>query len=353
MTNLLAVSLLGAVYAGLFAWAFRTLPREEWQILAAIPRSRQSNGWWTGFNLTYYGLFTATGVTVAVATVFVLMAALKVPLAITSWVVLLLLVCAVPAAKIVARLVEGKPNTFTVGGAVFVGVVLAPWVMFGINSVYAAAEQPVVLGIPIVPAMAILAIAYALGEGTGRLGCISFGCCYGKPLAELPSWISRLFGTYHFSFAGSTKKAAYEGRLEKMPVIPIQGITAVLFVAAGLLGLSLFLEGRAVAAFVVVWPFTQVWRAVSEMLRADFRGGGWMSSYQILALVGAIYGLGIVLFVSEHESSVPELALGLHTLWHPGVILSLQLIWVAMFLYTGRSKVTASHLAISVARDQI
>jgi hypothetical protein len=353
MTNLLVVSLLGAVYAGIFAWAFRTLPREEWQILAAIPRSRQSNGWWTGLNLTYYGLFTATGVTVAAATVFVLMAALRVPMAITGWLVLLLLACAVPAAKIVARLVEGKANTFTIGGAVFVGVVLAPWVILGINFAFAAAKQPATLGIPFVPAMAILAIAYALGEGTGRLGCISFGCCYGKPLAELPPWISRLFGTYHFCFAGSTKKAVYEGRLERMPVVPIQGITAVLFVAAGLLGLSLFLEGRVFAAFVVTWLITQVWRAISEMLRADFRGRGWMSSYQILALVGAIYGLGIVLFLSEQESFVPELAIGLHALWHPGVILSLQLTWVAMFLYTGRSKVTASHLTISVARDQI
>lgn len=351
MTNLLVICLLGAAYAGLFAWAFRTLPREEWQILAAIPRFRQSNGWWTGLNLTYYGLFTATGVTVAAATVFVLMAALRVPLAITSWLVLLLLACAVPAAKIVARLVEGKANTFTIGGAAFVGVVLAPWVIHVIN--FAAGVQSTVLGIPFVPAMAILAIAYALGEGTGRLACISFGCCYGKPLAELPQWISRLFGTYHFCFAGSTKKAVYEGRLERTPVVPIQGITAVLFVAAGLLGLSLFLEGRALASFVVTWMLTQVWRAVSEMLRADFRGGGWMSSYQILALVGAIYGLGIVLFLSEQESSVPELAIGLHALWHPGVILSLQLTWVAMFLYTGRSKVTASHLTISVARDQI
>jgi prolipoprotein diacylglyceryltransferase len=351
MTNLLVLSLLGAAYVLLFTWAFRTLPREEWQILAAIPRFRQSNGWWAGLNLTYYGLFAATGVTIAAATMFVLMAALGVPPVITSWLVLLLLACALPAAKIIARLVERKANTFTIGGAAFVGILLAPWIVLIVD--FLAGIHPTKPGIPFVPAMAILAIAYALGEGTGRLACISFGCCYGKPLSELHPWISRLFGTYHFCFAGATKKAAYEGQLEKMPVVPIQGITSVLFVAAGLLGLSLFLEGHALAAFVVTWPFTQVWRTVSETLRADFRGGGQMSSYQVLALVGAIYGLGVVLALPEQQSSIPDLAIGLHALWHPGMILSLQLIWVAIFLYTGRSKVTASHLTVSVVHDQI
>lgn len=351
MMNLLVVSLLGALYAGLFVWAFRALPREEWQILAAIPRSRQSNGWWMGLNLTYYGLFTATGATMAAATVFVLMAALKVPLLITMWLVLVLLICATPSAKIVARFVEKKANTLTVGGSAFVGVVLAPWIILGIN--FTGLAGPTTDKMPFVSTMAILAIAYALGEGTGRLACISFGCCYGKPLSQLPSWISRLFDTHHFAFAGATKKAAYEGRLEGTPLVPVQGITAVLYVAVGLIGLALFLEGRALAAFLVAWLVTQVWRAVSEMLRADFRGGRRISTYQVLALIGAVYGLGIALLFSERESSIPDLVAGLHALWHPGVILSLQSTWVAMFLYTGRSKVTASHLALSVVRDQI
>src|SRR5262245_54359328 len=351
MTNLLFVSLLGVAYAGLFAWGFRTLPREEWQILAAIPRTRQANGGWSALNLTYYGLFTATGVTVAAAMVFVLMAAVGVSLAKTCLLVLVLLAFATPAAKLVARSVEKKPNTFTVGGAAFVGVVLAPWIILGINSTEFIESR--MNGMQVIPTMAVLAIAYAVGEGTGRLACISFGCCYGKPLAILPPWCSRLFVAHHFVFAGTTKKAAYEGRLEGTPLVPVQGITAVFFVVAGLIGLTLFLQGLGLAAFVVTWTITQLWRAASEVLRADFRGDGRMSMYQILALAGAVYGLGIVSTLPGHSSVVPDLSLGLMALMHPGVMLSLQVIRIVIFLYTGRSKVTVSRLAVSIERDQI
>jgi len=213
--------------------------------------------------------------------------------------------------------------------------------------------QPSMNGMQTIPTMAVLAIAYAVGEGTGRLACISFGCCYGKPLALLPPWLSCLFATHHFVFAGTTKKAAYEGRLEGTPLVPVQGVTAVFFVVAGLIGLMLFLQGFALAAFVVSWTITQIWRAVSEMLRADFRGDGRMSVYQILALAGAVYGLGIVAFFRESSSYLPDLLLGLGVLMHPGVMLSLQVIWIVIFLYTGRSKVTVSRLAVSIDREQI
>ncbi len=351
MTNLLVISVLTVVYTGLFLWAFRTLPREEWQILAAIPRTRQSNGWWTALNFTYYGLFTAAGVTMAAAIVFVLMAAVGLSVATTFWLVLVLLGSATPAAKIIARLVEKKVNTFTIGGAAFVGVVLAPWVILAID--FTAVVQRTANGMPIVPTMTILAIAYAVGEGTGRLACISFGCCYGKPLAMLPRWISRLFDVHHFAFEGATKKAVYEGRLDGTPLVPVQGITAVLFVAVGVIGLTLFLQGLALAAFVVTWTVTQVWRVVSEMLRADFRGDGRMSSYQILALVSAVYGLGIVFVFPETGSFAPDLSLGLKALLHPGVMLTLQLIWIVMFLYTGRSKVTVSRVDVFIDRNQV
>jgi hypothetical protein len=166
-------------------------------------------------------------------------------------------------------------------------------------------------------------------------------------------WIARLFGTYHFVFEGPTKKASYEGRLERTPVVPIQGITAVLFVAAGVVGLTLFLQDFTVVAFLVTWPITQVWRVVSEMFRGDFRGNGRISAYQVLALLGAAYGVGIVLLLQGQPEPVPNFSIGLHALWHPGVILSLQLVWIVIFLYTGRSKVTASHLAVSVVQDHV
>ena len=78
-----------------------------------------------------------------------------------------------------------------------------------------------------------------------------------------------------------------------------------------------------------------------------------MSAYQILALAGAGYGLGIVAVLRGSSSYVPDLSLGLEVLMRPGVMLSLQVIWIVIFLYTGRSKVTVSRLAVAIDRDQI
>ena len=41
--------------------------------------------------------------------------------------------------------------------------------------------------------LAALAIGYILGEGLGRLACLSFGCCYGKPLDQCGKVVSILF----------------------------------------------------------------------------------------------------------------------------------------------------------------
>jgi hypothetical protein len=42
-----------------FAWAFRALPGDGWQMLAATPVKKDESGQWQGLNLTYYGFFTA------------------------------------------------------------------------------------------------------------------------------------------------------------------------------------------------------------------------------------------------------------------------------------------------------
>ena len=64
-TDALALTIVGVLYLILFTWAFRVLPQEEWQVMAAIPLQKLHDGFWTGMNLTYYGALTATGVGVA------------------------------------------------------------------------------------------------------------------------------------------------------------------------------------------------------------------------------------------------------------------------------------------------
>jgi hypothetical protein len=136
-------------------------------------------------------------------------------------------------------------------------------------------------------------------------------------------------------------------------VIPIQGISSVILVGTGLLGTLLFLQGHMAAAFLSTWLLTQIWRIVSEFFRADFRGKGKISVYQFLALAGAFYGIAVTFFLSEKSWTRPDLLNGFRTFWNPGVILAIQAVWLIIFLYSGRSKVTASRVQFSVLRDQI
>ncbi len=41
---------------------------------------------------------------------------------------------------------------------------------------------------------------------------------------------------------------------------------------------------------------------------------------------------------------------GLSALWHPAILLTLQMLWIASFLYTGRSQVTGATIHFHVHR---
>jgi hypothetical protein len=205
----------------------------------------------------------------------------------------------------------------------------------------------------VVPTLAALSIAYAFGEGMGRLACISFGCCYGKALSQSHPVIRKLFARHSFTFLGKTKKIAYASGLDGEKVIPIQAVTSVLYVATGLAGAFLYLSSRYTAAFVLATVVTQGWRSLSETLRADYRGEGRISAYQVMALIGIIYSLVIPALFPAVPASPPDLSAGLKILWSPGTLLFLQALWIAMFLYTGRSMVTGSTLSLYVHKDRI
>jgi hypothetical protein len=246
--------------------------------------------------------------------------------------------------------VEKKRHTFTVGGAVFVGVILAPWIVLLANDTLGS-----YLGfdISLAPALAAIAIAYAFGEGLGRLACISFGCCYGKPLASSPVWLRRLFAGRAFTFHGKTRKVAYAGGLEGKEVLPIQALTAVIYVGCGLCAIILYLHARFTAAFLVTMAVTQLWRVFSEMLRADYRGAGVVSPYQIMGLAAIAYGFGAILLAPAPPAIPADFSAGIGALWHPAPLVFLQAIWLAIFLYTGRSTVTGATLSFHVHRNRI
>jgi hypothetical protein len=350
MWNELFVTSLGLTFFAYLVWGFRHLPEERWQILATLPHRLDEAGHWQGLNLTYYGLFSSVAQLVSVMTIFLLFGSVGITRAETVLLTLAVLGVCIPGSRIVASWVEKKSATFSVGGAAFIGILLAPWAILLCNLSLGR-----LLGsqIPIVPALAAIAVAYGFGEGLGRLACISFGCCYGKPLRDSHPLIQKLFSRWYFVFRGETKKIAYAGKLGGEKVVPIQAVTAILYTGVGLAGMLLFLHGAYASALLVVLGTTQIWRAFSESLRADWRGEGRFSVYQILALLSVIYAAGVIYFLPAQDLPVAALMLGLETLWHPGLVLFLIGLWLATFLYYGRSLVTGSRLSLYVCHDRI
>jgi hypothetical protein len=350
MLNEAFVLALGALLFAYLAWGFRNLPQERWQILATLPWRPDSTGQWHGLNLTYYGVFSSAAQVVSVMAIFLLFGAVGATRGETALMVVVILGICIPASKLVALVVEKKSAVLTVGGAAFVGILLAPWALLLSNATLGKLLDS---HIPVLPALAAMGIAYGFGEGLGRLACISFGCCYGKLLRQSHPFVQRLFRRWHFVFRGPTKKIAYAGNLEGEKVVPIQAVTALLYTGVGLAGMLLFLHGAYSAALLLTIGVTQLWRAFSETLRADYRGAGRISAYQVFAMLSVAY-VALTLAVLPAEA-LPSASLpaGLEALWHPGMVLFLIGLWIVTFLYYARSLVTGSHLSLYVCHDRI
>ena len=341
---------LGGVIAVAFAWAFKRLPGEGWQILACVPGRKGVAGVWNGVNLTYYGLFNAFAYLFAVVMFLMMMGSLAMTMISALALVVPILIICMWAASFIARLVEKKPHTFSVGAAAFSGIIIAPAMMMLTNITIG---KSLVFQIPVTEVMSAMFIAYAFGEGTGRLACISFGCCYGKPLDDCHPMIRSIFRKRHFIFRGKTKKISYAHKLEGRAVVPVQALTAVIYSGAGLLGFYLFLKGYSCASLIMTMLVTQVWRFVSEFLRADYRGTGRISAYQTMTLLAIAYTLVIVTVTNMPDSMVPNLFIGLISLWDPGLMILLGFLWVVAFVYTGKSSVTSSLIDIQVVKENI
>ena len=349
MIDVVFVAGLAAVMSGVLAWGIRTLPSERWQMIAAVPVTKNGNGEWQGLNLTFYGLFSATASAFGVALTIVLLSSVGIPLTVIAGLVVAMMAVCVPASKLIARLVEGKRNTFTVAGAAFLGAVILPPGLWLAQRALAAWFD---VKIYVMPILAATAIVYALSEAIGRMACLSFGCCYGKPLREASPRQARLFGRFPLVFHGNTKKAAYASGLADEPLIPVQSITAVVFTLAGLVGLGLFLAGHWRLAASVPALATWSWRAMSESLRADYRGDSRISAYQVMALVSMAY-LILVVTLLPSEGPFPNLAYGLAQVMTAGVIVLLQLMWIGLFLFYGRSRVTGSVVSFHVMTERV
>jgi hypothetical protein len=318
--------------------------------MACIPFEKNGSDIWRGMNLTYYGLFNALAHGISVFLLFVLLGAAGIPFTGIAVMSIVVLALCIPASSVIARLVEKKPFTFSVGGASFVGVIVTPWVVLLTDSTVGRFMD---FTLPFYPTLAAVSIAYAVGEGTGRLACISYGCCYGKPLSECSPVMRRIFDHHHFIFTGKTKKISYASQLDGVEVIPIQAVTSVIYITAALLGIVFYIRESFIISFFIPLVATQLWRILSEFLRADYRGQGFISSYQIMAFLSLIYTAALVLVIPHVGSVAIDIIKGLSSLWNPAVIMTLEAIVVSTFLYTGRSDMTASSVSLYVNKEKI
>jgi hypothetical protein len=238
--------------------------------------------------------------------------------------------------------VDKTRSGFTVGGASFVGLLGAPVAVYLVN-ISAGGFH-----VPLMPALAAAAIAYCFGEGVGRLACISFGCCYGKSLADAGPRAARIFNRFHFVFHGGTKKIAYASGLQGVSVIPVQALTAMIFSLLGMVAAALFFQSQYAVAFALTTLVSQTWRVYSETLRADYRGGGRISVYQVMAALSVVIAglLALTLPAAGHVRA--DVVRGLAVLWSPGILLFLEFLWLGLFLFMGRSETTASTLSLHV-----
>lgn len=346
MSDLTFLALLGLLLFTFLVWGFKALPHERWQMLATVPLDKVGGNHWRGLNLTFYGFFSATGYTLAAAMLFLLLGTIHTPPLMTSLLVVITLAVCVPASSRVARMIEKKPHTFSVAAGFFVGVIVVPPTIHTIN-IFSPHQ------IQVLPTLAAAVIAYAFGEALGRLACISFGCCYGKPVADLSPWARTLFGRWHFIFAGETKKIAYASGMAGVKVIPIQALTAIIYTLCGLGGVYLFLQAQFAIALVLVMTITQGWRLYSETLRADHRGGGRVSAYQVMTMVATLYAFALGWWLADTPRPPVELAAGLAVLWHAGMLIALQMLWLIIFIFTGRSAVTEATVTYRVCHDKI
>lgn len=124
-------------------------------------------------------------------------------------------------------------------------------------------------------------------------------------------------------------------------------------VALALIACYLFLNSSYVSALVVAAMVTQLWRAFSETLRADHRGGGTLSAYQIMAILGMLYLVMQIPLFSHDAFPRADIGLGLACLWDPAVVLFLQGLGAVIFVSTGCSNVTGSTMSFHVLRERI
>ena len=343
---------IGLFVASVCYYGIKKFPKGDHQFLASVPFRRNEDGTFQGFNITTYGLMNGIAYTFGTGVFLLLSSASNIPLPTIIPSVSVILLISIPASKIVAKFVEKKDNTFTISGGSFVGGVLSPIIFYIFLYLYhkdisiALSETLVLLG--------AVSTAYLFGEGLGRLGCLSFGCCYGRRVDTLKGGLKILFSKFYTKFYGDTKKVAYEGGIEGEKTVPVQTTAVIFFNSTALFSTILFLNRFFISSFLLSVISAQLFRFLSEFLRSDFRGDRKVTVYQIFSIIIICYSI-VVACLLNSGGITPQINLeqGLSTFYNFWTLILLQTIFWITFMYTGISKVTYSRITFHVDKGRI
>jgi hypothetical protein len=73
-----------------------------------------------------------------------------------------------------------------------------------------------------------------------------------------------------------------------------------------------------------------------------------------MALVTVVYSVAVVFLFPAGSVVTPSIGFGLKLLWQPALIIVLiQILWLVVFVCTGRSQVTGARVSFHVIRDRI
>jgi hypothetical protein len=103
----------------------------------------------------------------------------------------------------------------------------------------------------------------------------------------------------------------------------------------------------------VTITLTQGWRTISETLRADYRGKGRVSAYQIMGILAIALALVLLHLLPPEHAIAPDLSEGIQAAWRPAVVLFLQGLWVIVFVLFGKSMVTGAEISFHLHHDRI
>lgn len=144
--------------------------------------------------------------------------------------------------------------------------------------------------LPILRILDVVSPAIPLGHSLGRIGCFSYGCCYGKPTT---------------SFWGVLFPPDSPAGMTGLPVIPTQLISSffllVIFVILLLVRDRKIFRGGVFVTYLFLYG---IFRFLIEFIRGDERGFFWIFSIsQWLAMGFIILSLFLTL---KLKSSSPE-----------------------------------------------